>query len=443
MKNNETPLPDWQSSRLIFRANKPSRVRYWFWGLLVFLLIILFLPWTQNIRAGGQVTTIRQEQRPQQINTIIGGRVVKWFVKEGDQVKKGDTILQLTETKDQYLDPQLLPRTEQQVEAGETEISAYQNKVMAADRQLEALSRALDLKRSQLDIKWQQQSRQRTRDSIQLMAANNDFDIAEKQWKRQRALYDSGLVSLTQLEQRNQAFQQAQARKTAAETAFQNIRQDLVNTKLEISATEQDYADKLAKVSAERFQALSAIAGKQGDLAKLENQLSNYRIRNDLYFITAPQDGQVARVHKAGLGEVVKESEMVAEIVPAEFEYAVEIFIRPLDLPLVHAGQKVRFQFDGFPAIVFSGWPQTSYGTFGGVVTAVENSVSVNGLFRVLVKEDPDDRPWPRELRMGTGAQGMALLRNVPVWYELWRNINGFPPDFYLPETAKTNSTKK
>jgi hypothetical protein len=80
---------------------------------------------------------------------------------------------------------------------------------------------------------------------------------------------------------------------------------------------------------------------------------------------------------------------------------------------------------------VFSGWPEASYGTFVGEVAAVESSVSNNGLFRVLVREDAREKPWPRQLMMGTGAQGIALLNDVPIWYELWRNINGFPPDYY------------
>jgi hypothetical protein len=104
-----------------------------------------------------------------------------------------------------------------------------------------------------------------------------------------------------------------------------------------------------------------------------------------------------------------------------------------VDLPLVNAGQTVRFMFDGFPAIVFSGWPQASYGLFSGQVVAVENEVSPNGLFKVLVTEANGERPWPRQLKMGTGARGIALLKNVPVWYELWRNINSFPPDYYKP----------
>ena len=101
---------------------------------------------------------------------------------------------------------------------------------------------------------------------------------------------------------------------------------------------------------------------------------------------------------------------MIVEIVPDKIEYAVEVYVRPVDLPLIAKGQKIRFLFDGFPAIVFSGMPQFSYGTFGGIVTAVESSVSPNGRFRVLVIEDPTDRPWPRQLKMGTGARGIALL---------------------------------
>jgi hypothetical protein len=101
--------------------------------------------------------------------------------------------------------------------------------------------------------------------------------------------------------------------------------------------------------------------------------------------------------------------------------------------------------FDGFPAIVFSGWPSASYGTYSGVVVAVESNRNVNGKYRVLVSEDSADRKWPPGLRLGSGAVGFALLKDVPVWYELWRNINGFPPEFYkiTDEGKEANSDKK
>jgi hypothetical protein len=176
---------------------------------------------------------------------------------------------------------------------------------------------------------------------------------------------------------------------------------------------------------------MSQIAGGEGDVAKLQNQVSNYKIRNGMYIILAPQDGQIVQAKKSGIGEIIKDGELITVIVPNRLDYAVEMYVRPVDLPLINIGQKVRFMFDGFPAIVFSGWPDNSYGTFGGKVVAYESSISSNGLFRVLVAEDKNDREWPKQLKIGSGSQGIALMKDVPIWYELWRNINGFPPDYY------------
>jgi hypothetical protein len=155
----------------------------------------------------------------------------------------------------------------------------------------------------------------------------------------------------------------------------------------------------------------------------------------------APQSGQVIHAAKAGINEIIKEGEKIVEIVPNDIKYATELFIEPMDLPLIDTGRTVRFMFDGFPAIVFSGWPAASYGTFSGKVVAVETNRSINGKFRILVTEDPGDRPWPKNMKLGAGANGFALLKDVPIWYELWRNINGFPPDFYT--VAEPDKTKK
>lgn len=424
----------------IYRHYKKSNIKHWTIGFLIALLIIMFLPWTQNIRARGSVTTLRQEQRPQELNSIIPGKIVKWYVKEGDMVQSGDTILQISEVKDDYLDPNLVNRTNEQLDAKQLSVEYYKNKVDAAQTQIGALGNNRLLKQTQLENKIQQLKLKLQSDSMETIAASNDYSIASLQYKRQKAMYDSGLVSLTQLEQRNQTLQSALSKKITAENKIGSTRQELTIARIEMDAINQDYVEKVSKAQGDQFQSLSQIAGGQGDIAKLQNQYSNYNIRSGMYYITAPQDGQVAKAKKAGIGEIIKEGEMLVEIVPSNLEYAVELFVAPMDLPLVSTGQKVRFMFDGFPAIVFSGWPNASYGTFSGEVVAVENSVSSNGKFRVLVKEDPAyKKKWPRELKIGTGTQGIALLKDVPVWYELWRNINGFPPDYYKaqPKTVQ------
>lgn len=409
--------------------------------MLIAMVVFLFLPWTQTIRARGSVISLRQEQRQQEINTIIPGRIVKWHIKEGDFVKAGDTLVQLAEIKDDYLDPQLMLRTKEKIVAKQKGIDFYRGKASTAETQIGALATGLELKQSQLQNKLRQLQVKLQSDSIEAAAADNDYNIAAQQYKRQRQMFDSGLVSLTQLEQRNQAFQNSMARQLRAQNNYIATRQELNIVRLEMNAAQQEYTEKIAKAEGDRFQSMSEITTNEGDVAELQNQLSNYSIRSGMYYIIAPQDGQVVQAKKAGIGEIVKDGERLVSIVPDEIQYAVEMFVRPVDMPLVQTGQRVMFLFDGFPAIVFSGWPQASSGTFRGKVVAVEKNVSVNGKFRVLVSEDPKEKPWPKELKMGTGANGLALLNDVPVWYELWRNINSFPPDYYTLKDAQ--NTKK
>lgn len=431
----------YKSHEYVYRYDRKSRVKNWFFGILLGMVVILFLPWTQNFRSNGLVTTLYQDQRPQQVNTIIGGQLIKWYVKEGDIVKAGDTLIQLAEVKPDYLDPALLERTAEQLEGKSQSVEFYKQKAGTASLQIEALDKGIGLKLEQLKNKLVQLELKVQADSAETIAATNDLNITRVQYERQRVMFDSGLVSLTQLEQRNQSFQSALAKKISAENKLANTKQELVITRLEINAQVQDNREKKAKADGDRLQSLTAIANGQAEIAKLKNLYASYTIRNGMYYILAPQNGQVIKAKKAGLGEYVREGEMIVEIVPEKIAYAVEMFVRPLDAPLINSGQKVRLLFDGFPAIVFSGWPNASYGTFGGIVTAVERNTNGEGKFRVLVKEDPSDKPWPPQLQIGAGGQGIALLKDVPVWYELWRNINGFPADYYKPG-SKTDTKK-
>lgn len=421
----------------IYQGDKKSKVRYWFFAIIIILIIILFLPWTQNIKANGSITTLYQEQRPQEINSPIPGKIVKWYVKEGDFIKKGDTILQISEIKEDYLDPNLVKRTQEQVDAKKGAINYYQGKIGTTGSQIAALYEARDLKIEQLDNKLEQLQNKLLAEQAEFAAVENELVLAKDQYDRQQKMFTEGLVSQTQLQQRNLSFQNAQAKKIMIENKLAQTKQEFSIIRIEQNSVQQDYTEKISKAEGDRFQSYSQIATGQGEVAKLENQVSNYTIRNGMYIITAPQDGQIIQAKKSGIGEMIKEGEQITVIVPTRLNYAVEMYVKPIDLPLIDIGQKVRFMFDGFPAIVFSGWPEGSYGTYGGKIIAYENSISSNGMFRVLVAEDTTDRKWPYQLKIGNGASGIALLKDVPIWYEFWRNVNGFPPDYYKYKESK------
>lgn len=411
--------------------------------LLVLLLGFLFLPWTQNIQSTGLVTTLRPEQRPQELNTLIAGKIDKWYVKEGDMVKRDDTILKISEIKSEYLDPKLVDRTREQINAKEVTNNYYEEKVSALDKQIGALQQSKQLKIEQTRNKIQQLLLYIQSDSMALVAADNEYKIALEQYKRQTELYKEGLRSLTELEQRNQVFQNSVAKRNIAENKFINAKQELLNARIELSAIEREYDEKISKSESEKFQSFSQISSGLADISKLENQYNNYVIRNGFYYILAPQDGQITKTVKAGVGETVKEGELMVRISPGNFEYAVELYVTPNDLPLIHEGQEVRLQFDGWPAIFFTGWPDASYGTFSGKIVAIDNFISENGQFRILAKENKNAEPWPSVLKLGGGAKGIALLKNVPIWYELWRKLNGFPPDFYNGNDNNSKTTSK
>lgn len=441
--NKKVDLATYQSYKL---ADKKDHFKYFNRFLGVFAIIafiILFLPWTQNVTGNGYVTTLTPDQRPQTIQSTIPGRIEKWHVREGDLVKKGDTILHISEIKTEYQDPNLVIRTEEQKDAKTRSVASYQDKFNALGNQIAALQSERRLKLKQAQNKIQQTQFKVTSDSMDLQAVSNNYQIAERQYNRTLQLQKEGIKSVADVEDKRLKQQEMQAKLIAQENKLLTSRNELINAQVELGRIRAEYADKIAKAQSDRATAASSQFEAEAEVAKLENQSASYQLRNTMYYITAPQDGFVNKAIKAGIGETFKEGEELVGMMPTQYDLAVETYVDPLDLPLIHPKEKVRIQFDGWPAIFFSGWPNAAYGTFGGEVVAIERFISDNGKFRVLIAPDEDSQPWPENVRVGSGAYTIALLEDVPIWYELWRRLNGFPPNYYQPEGANTANTKK
>ena len=417
------------------------RLARWVAGIGLALFGCLFLPWQQNISGSGTTTALRPEDRPQTIQTVIAGRIERWNHQEGDRVRRGDTILVLSEVKDEYFDPQIIARLQEQVAAKDAAIEAYGEKVTALTGQMAALTqgRGLSVEKALNKLK---QARLKVRaDSADILAATLETRVANQQLERLEGLYAKGLFPLTELEKRRLKEQETASKLIAGQSKLLVSRNELLNARIEISSIGAEYADKLAKAASDRSSAESALADAQSERSKLANKLASVRVRQQNYVLRAPQDGIVVRALRVGVGETIKEGESVATIMPTGASLIATVFIRPVDLPLVRFGTPVRLEFDGWPALQFSGWPGASIGTFGGRVRVVDFVAdAATGRYRLLVVPDSADNPWPTQLRPGSGVNGWAMLRTVPVWYELWRQINAFPPD--LPADAKNPSAK-
>lgn len=411
-------------------------------GVSILAIFFLFLPWTQNISGNGAVTTLKPSQRPQSIQSVISGRIEKWYVQEGDYVKKGDTILFISEIKEDYMDPNLVANTKNQVDAKKQSLESYGSKVSTLSNQIKAIQSEKKLKLEQAQNKIKQSYLKIKSDSIDLIAASTQLKIANTQFERSLKLNKEGLKPLTDVEEKRLKLQEVEAKIINQENKLLSSKNDLINSKVEINRITAEYSEKTSKTQSDQYTALSNQYDTEAQVNKLENQHANYSIRNGMYYIKAAQDGYINRALQSGIGETIKEGTAIATIMPSEYDIAVESYVNPIDLPLIQRGQKVRVWFDGWPTIVFSGWPNASFGTFGGEIVAVENFISDNGKYRILISPDKNEENWPKQISIGSGAQTIALLDNVPIWFEIWRTLNGFPPNYYTKQ-AKTIKDKK
>ena len=441
--NQKVNLEQYSSGKKVFHNRHFKHLNRFLKIFAITALIMLFLPWTQNVSGKGYVTTLTPDQRPQTIQSPIPGRIEKWYVREGDFVQKGDTILHISEIKNEYFDPRLIERTEQQIRAKNMSVASYEEKVKSLDNQIAALQNERVLKLEQARNKLIQSKLKVQSDSIDLEAAKTNITIAERQYNRVVQLQKEGLKAVTDVEEKRLKQQEAQAKLISQENKLLAAKNDVINARVEINRVKAEYTDKISKAESDKFTAQSNQFDSEAQVTKLENEFANYEIRSDLYYIKAPQSGFINRAIQAGIGETFKEGDRLVGIMPSDYQLAVETYVEPIDLPLIQLGEKVRIQFDGWPAIVFSGWPNLSYGTFGGEVVAVETFISENGKYRILLAPDVNDPDWPVDIRVGSGANTIALLDDVPIWFEIWRQLNGFPPNYYQPQNTVAKAEKK
>jgi multidrug resistance efflux pump len=401
--NDVVPQDRLYSLRALQTPGAGKTLAKWMLTIAFLIFVLMFLPWQQNIHGSGSVTALSPANRPQTVQSIIAGRISKWNFQEGQLVQQGDTLMVISEIKEKYFDPQFLVRLKEQQEAKSNSLSSKFEKAKSLQNQIAALREVMKSKSDQAVAK--------------LEAAKVKFQNAENQYQRNKKLFEAGNIPLTKFQDFEYKFQGSQA--------------EYLNAKIEVDQVRSEYLDKISKAESDLNNTLAETFEAEGELSKIRNEYANMQIRNQQYHILAPQTGYVVKAVKAGLGETIKEGDAICTIMPDQHDLAVEMYVKAMDVPLLSKGRKVRIQFDGWPALQFSGWPSVSVGTFGGTVQVIDYVNTKPGEFRILVVPDPNDEPWPMQLRMGGGIKGWVMLDNVRVWYEIWRQLNGFPPSLY------------
>lgn len=408
-----TSLASIRSHRFIYRLTK-----FCAGSFVVLIFSILFLPWQQFIRGSGRVIAYNPLERRVIIEAPLSGRLSKSHVIDGEQVKKGDLLFELEDN-----DPELLNNLETQTEMAKRQRDATKMRVQSLEAQLVEQERALPPLIAATKAK----------EAAKSYAAKT----ALQQYNRIKILFedDRGLISQRDYE--------------LALLGKDSTHAEWMTAKAELEQVEPEGKAKIQSTKASLESARSTLESAEQSLQSLIIKVNQTRRQT----VVAPRDGIVQQV-QATEGTYLKEKTPLCTIIPTAEKRLAEIYVNGNDMPLLQAqlkdeegqvirrGSPVRLQFEGWPALQFMGWPSVARGTFGGEVILIDPAGDPRGKFRVLVAPDPEagapwsgdstvaEDGWPgsRWLRQGVRVNGWVLLRRVPLWFELWRQLNGFPP---------------
>ncbi|QDT35927.1 HlyD family secretion protein [Stratiformator vulcanicus] len=440
------------SLRLTKTSARIRRIAKVLFALLSAAIICMAVaPWQQSVYGSGNVFAYAPGQRQQVIQSPIKGRIARLGegIFENARVKKGQLIAEIRDLDESYADrlqSQLdqsklsLESAKTQLRANTAALEAAKTVVESSDAQIRAYRSVKEQTIAAQDAYVIMAQRKVSAEEQQLAEYKAAIPQLEAQLDRIKTLKEEGNVSVLKYEEVKRKVGEAKAKVSRAENYVGAAESELIGkqrertAKIEKAQVDIDYATAtLRKAKGDVSKAEGAVAKAEQEVNKAEQELLKMQTdvsRQDNGKVLAPFDGFVVKIIPNMGTAVLKQGDPICTIVPETTDRAVQIWLDGNDAPLVEPGRHARLQFEGWPAVQFSGWPSVAVGTFGGEVISIDAVDNGRGQFRVLILPDPDDVPWPDErfLRQGVRANAWVLLDRVPLWFEVWRRLNGFPP---------------
>ncbi len=420
-------------------ARTPRVISSLAWAVVwLFLLTppaLLLTPWQQNISGTGKVSAFAPLDRQQTVKAPVSGRIVQWFAKEGTKVKSGDVLLEIVD-----VDPDLLNRLRQQREAAAAKLVAKEEELRSYRLQIDNLITTRDLQVATAQYRRDVAHQRAISANEAIASAQATLDAAAIQTGRLQRLLTDGLVSKREFELAERDGIVARRSLNSGQAALQAALSEQRAAEAEIARIRADAQARIDSANASANKTRSELEDSRTSLLKSEVDLS----RQQSQVVKAPRDGSILRLLVNPQSDIVKQGDPLLVFVPDTDIKAVELWVDGNDAALIMPGRHVRLQFEGWPAMQFAGWPEVAVGTFGGIVAFVDATDDGKGKFRLLIVPNKADQPWPSErfLRQGVRVKGWVLLNRVTMAYELWRQLNAFPPQMTM-ETPASDSVRQ
>lgn len=419
-----------------------SRTAWRLANLLLLLLVasifaMIFVPWQQSARGTGKVVAFVPQERQQTVTSPVKGIALRLGegLVEGARVKRGDFLVEIEPTAANLVE-QLkgsLSDLDAKLTTATIKANVYSQNIIDFEAAKAAAIDAADELIAAAEAKWDAKQR--------LVPGYEAKELqARLNYERQLALLGKGVQSEKEVEKLRKDWDVALAELESSKREVTAALEEWNAKKSERIQKEREAQTKVDYARAMKQDALGQAATIQKDRREVEIKLAEL----DRLTIYAPRDGTLFRLNVFERGQILKEGDELFTIVPDTTERAVELWVAGNDTPLIRPGDHVRLQFEGWPAVQFAGWPSVAVGTFGGEVMTIDSTDDGTGKFRILIQPD-GEVGWPSErfLRQGVRANGWVLLKQVPLGYEIWRQLNGFPPVISKDEPAGKNKDDK
>jgi HlyD family secretion protein len=350
------------------------------------------------------------EVRPIQFMNLtseVQGRIEEIYVKEGDQVTKGQPLVRL--------DPnQLQSNTDAQLasfQAAENEVRVSQSQVTAAQNQLAQAQQQLNVAQVAVDSARQG-----------VVAAQTDVDRAQvevnaatREFNRNAQLLESGVIS-------RQLYDEAKDRVDNANAALRTSKANLESRQISIRdaqarVAQQNVAVRDARRGVET--ATLSVSSSQSRATQQAASLRGQRSQRDKTLQVAPINGVIAEIpSKVGTFAVAGLSTTALLTIADMSTINVEVKVDETSIDRVELGQKAKIKVDAFGDVEIMGEViQKTPLAVGKSQTAGGLSTNINVQeakeFRVVIEMKDLKEEVKNGLRPGMSATAEITTKTV------------------------------
>ncbi|BBN58672.1 HlyD family type I secretion periplasmic adaptor subunit [Hydrogenovibrio marinus] len=365
-----TKQPDVSESDLEFMSSlsqaaleKPtikSQVLVW----LIFLVIVFLIVWAslttldKIVRGEGKVVPSSQIQV---VQNLEGGIVSNIFVKTGDKVRKGETLLKLDNTqyassfgeaetqkydlqaqserlKAEAFDRPFIEKYPSDdpsvVRMFDREKTLYQNQLNQLETNIHILEQQIVQHRSELEEAQNQ--------ATQL---KKSYELLEKEIKIMEPLVREGIASQVDLLKTRRDANDAYTKLQSTQISIPKLQSAVKEAESKQKEAKQDFQNKAQEKLNEVLAKLEQIENSQ---TAIEDKVRRTNIRS-------PVNGVINQLMVSTIGEVVKPGSDIIKIVPNDASLVLETKILPSDIGFVYPGLKAKIKFTAYDFAIYGG----------------------------------------------------------------------------------------